>query len=663
MDSKIPEPKLSFKQKYQKFVKSIKDLQFNPEENKRIQYTITDDEIEEFKKTKFKELHNFDKVGYARPLGGYFYQFFFAILGGVVLFALYGSILEVVYPYPTAKGYIDGCMVLFSFVQFLFNIPTGFAIERFISEWRIKNPLKMLEYIRFYIWYQMTTGLILVSSISIYILTMLSSSSGLEYAKWLMLILIIREYPAMLDIFFSCIKGLQQFHFESQIYFSRDIITKGLEIAFTIGGRLWGEQIPEIGGMMGLAIGWAIGTYIDDFINMFISCLYFNKVLKNMGFRLKDVIVPHFGKDVIKTSILYGIQVSWPGIVTTLTGMFMFFAWYQLVPAYLTLKTLNTTADELANITKRSEGINLKGGLSESYNNGKIHLTQYYVGQTFKWYGFFTTGIGIVLITFFPALMEVIFSGHELQVYMLAIPFILPNVLHTVLVEGLEGEVKQILNMTNHQMFNSIMDVCHHFANLFITYFYLFIAMLPQRYGIAAMIWILPMGTFPADFGFMMIRWWYVNKNVFPVKVPYWQAFIAPLIPGGIVFVVGRLWIATVHQMLINSVGSAIAGIATVAFGVIGCFLFMYITLYSYFGGWDDYGLATFYEAVKISGPSRIFFVPIAKLTGLLVKISPLHNKFPIPWKEAEREAFELMIVRERNDMAKKQKAEAEQKK
>lgn len=653
------ESESTIKMKLKKFAEKVRELnQVGEQHNEVVEVEISNEEIEEFKEERLDDVENFEKIGFARPLGGYFYQFAFAILGGVIIFALFGTILEVVYPYPTAKGYTDAAKVLFSFVQFMFNIPTQFAIERFLSEWRIKNPDKMVEYIRFYIWYQMLTGLILVTSLSWYVLAMLSAESGLEYAQWLLLVLITREYPAMLNLFMQCIKGLQQFDKEAQIYFTKDIITKGCEIGFVILGRLWGEANPRIGGMLGLAIGWAFGTYIDDFINMFIAALYFNKVLKKMGYSLGHVIRPRVSVDVIKTSMWYGFVVSWPGIFSSIVNFFIFFAWYAAVPAYVTLQTLNKTADELANITKRSEGINLKGGLSESYNNGRHKLTQFYIAQVFKWYGFFTTGIGIVVMTFFPALMEIIFGTGDLKTYLLAIPFILPNVIHTITCEGLDGTSKQILQMTNHQMFNSLTEIGHNIASIITTWIYLDVTMIPQRYGIPAMIWIIPMGNFIADFGFMLVRYIYIHKRVVKIKIPVWQAFIAPLPPALITFGVGKLWIATVHVWIRDAIGGDIgayaAGISTVLFAFVGCFLFLFITLYSYFGGWDDYGLEVFQEAVKISGPSKIFFKPIAKMSTWLISISPFHNKYPIPWKEADREAVELMIIRERQDEQKK---------
>ncbi|MHA1820185.1 MAG: hypothetical protein ACTSVC_06915 [Promethearchaeota archaeon] len=648
-------PLLKLKERLKELTKIEKEAIIDGEgvvdKDKLIEVEITDQDVEEFRK-KLDQMGGFDRIGYARPLGGYFYQFFYAILGAAIIAGTYGLILKYLYPYPTAKGYVDAAMVLFSFIQFIFNVPTGYAIERFMAEWRIKYPEKMLEYMRFYIWYQMTTGIILVSSLSVYILYMLQSGN-LVYAKWLMLIQLTREYPAMLDIFLQGLKGIQRFDYESKINFIKDLISKSCEVIFVLLGRWWGMQNPKIGELMGLAIGYAFGTYIDDFINMLVAARYFRKALKHMGYKMIDVLVPKIRKDVIMTSLWFGFQTSWPGFFNTFIGMFNFFAWYNTVPAYATLVTLNKTADELANITKRSEGINLKAAISESYNNKRKHLTQFYIAQIWKWYGFFTTGIGIIVITFFPALLTIMFSGGELKTYLLAIPFVLPNVIHT-LIEAPNDTAQNIILGANKPMFNSIVSILQSGANLFMTYLWIFVLQLPQKYGIAAMIWLLPMGTFIPDFLAVLARWLYINKKIVKIHIPIWQAFVAPLIPGLITFAVGRIWVLTVHVWLIAEVGNILAGIITILFAFIVCFMFIFITLYSYFGGWDDYGLKVFDEAVAISGPSRIFFKPIVVMSHVLIKISPLHNKFPIPWEKADREAIELMIIRERNDQVQK---------
>ncbi len=52
---------------------------------------------------------------------------------------------------------------------------------------------------------------------------------------------------------------------------------------------------------------------------------------------------------------------------------------------------------------------------------------------------------------------------------------------------------------------------------------------------------------------------------------------------------------------------------------------------------------AIFHEACEISGPSRFLFKPIDKAMSWLAKKSKLHNRFVIPYEDAEREAQELM--------------------
>ena len=61
----------------------------------------------------------FNKIGYARPLGGFFYEFFYGIIGVVLSVALFEFYLGILYPWPESAGY-NGIAVScsFSFKQF-----------------------------------------------------------------------------------------------------------------------------------------------------------------------------------------------------------------------------------------------------------------------------------------------------------------------------------------------------------------------------------------------------------------------------------------------------------------------------------------------------------------------------------------------------------------
>jgi hypothetical protein len=405
---------------------------------------------------------------------------------------------------------------------------------------------------------------------------------------------------------------------------------------------------------MGTAIGYVIGTYVDDFIGAIISGLYLRRVLRTMDLSITDALRPSFSWDTAKRSTVLGVQLSIPGLVGTVIGYFIFFQWYDLVPAYATMLMLNGLADEIANISKRSEGINTKGAFAEAMNNGKMKLAQYYIANTFKYYGFFTVGIACIVIGYMPTIFTVMLVIGGAENYLLAIPFLLPNIIRT-LWEQPEGEADKILVMAHKPIFKTTIDMIRLAMSYVVTFLILYVWQIPQTYGIAAMIWILPMGGIVQDLFKLIACWWYIHRYICKIKIAWWQSFIAPLIPGGLTLAEGLIWGAYVYPWLASVVGSIVAVIITVTFAFAVGLIFNFIILYGAFGGWDNHTLAVFREAVYISGPSRLLFVPVYKMTAALVKRSKLHNRFPMDHEDAEREMVELMIQRQKNEERVKQ--------
>ncbi len=607
---------------------------------------VTAEEVDAFDRNK---LGGFDRVGYSRPLGGWIYQFMYALLGAGVLAIIIPFLLGALYPEPESKGYVTVAGVLFSILQTTFNVPTNWAIERWIGEYRIKNPNKMLQYMSFYIWYQMTTGLILITVTSAYTLLVVVTGD-LAHLTWIILLLMTREYPAMLNVFLQSIKGLQKFDYESKINFMNDVIAKLMEFICVLLGRYWLGENPAIGHLLGTSIGYVIGTYVDDFIGAIISGLYLRRALKPMGLSIRDVLRPNFSWDVIRRSTILGIQLSLPGLAGTVVGYFIFFSWYDMVPAYATMIVLNGLADEIANITKRSEGINTKGAFSEALNNGKMKLAQYYVANTFKYYGFFTVGIACIVIGYLPTILVVMLVIGGAENYLIAIQFFLiPNIIRT-LWEQLEGEADKILVMAHKPIFKTTIDMIRLVLSYVFTFLYLYVWQWPQIYGITAMAWIIPMGMIVPDMFKLIACWWYVNRYICKIKIAWWQSFVAPLIPGGLTLAEGLIWGAYVYPPLALAIGAIPAVIITVTFAFAVGLIFNFCILYGVFGGWDKHTLAVFKEAVYISGPSRLLFIPVYKLTAALVKYSKFHDKFPMDHEDAEREMVELMIQRKKNE-------------
>lgn len=554
-----------------------------------------------------------------------------------------------IYPFPEAKGWADSAGIMFAIINTIFNIPTAFAIERFVGEYRVKSPAKFIHYIRFYIWYQMLTGIILVTAFSWYTLYIMKSDNILTWSRWLMLILISREYPAMAGIFLSCIKGVQRFDLESWLNFINDtFIRPGFELGFVLwGGYVLGAD-PRIGQLLGIAIGYGIGTYIDDFFSMGLAMYQFQKALKPMGYTIVDCFIPYVDRDVMKDSIIFGLKAEWPAIIGSVTGTISFYWGFNEIPGYFTLTSLSKVADEMANLIKRGGGINIKATISEARNNNKIALTSYYIAMSWKFIFFFAFAIGSVIFSFMPLLVGTLFDAFGATEYALAGAFIIPNLIATILEEP-SGLADNIILGSNRPMFLSTVNFIWTFIGIGNLYFWLYIVHV-QEMGLTAIIWWIPLNGFLPSLINLLIKWVFIHKEIAPVKFNEfgWQTFIAPLLGSLIIFGVAELWTTFVFPPLVVGLGGTAfakiaAGVITVLFAFIALLMFMFFPLYTALGGNDANTLAIFHEAVEISGPSRFLFHPIDKAMQFLGLKSPLHNRFKIPHEEALKEAIELM--------------------
>ncbi|MHA1110952.1 MAG: hypothetical protein ACTSRE_07595 [Promethearchaeota archaeon] len=594
----------------------------------------------------------FDKIGYARPLGGFFYEFFYFILGTVVSLAIYPFILSFMYPWPESQSYANLVGVLFLIFENIFNIPTMFAIDRFVGEYRVKNTNKMMDFIRFYTWWQMISGVFIVTGFSIFVLQIMQSDNPLIWAKWLMLITISREYPALKDFYINCIRGMQKYDLESKLNFVNIFIVSAIvEFGFVMLGKYVIGRNPAYGPLVGIAIGYAIGTYLDDFISVFINMFYFSKVIKPLGYTLKDCFTPRVEKDTIIKSLKFGVVVSIPGLIKSLfTGVTALW-WYTALPAYLTFLTLSEFADGITNYIKIGGGINVRPTVSEAYNSGMKKLTSYYISMSWKFIMFFLFAIGTIVIVFLPPLITILLEVAGAEEYALAAFFIIPNFIASIIEQPVLTAENTILG-ANKPLFNSIIMIISYFIEITLIFLTLNVFRLHEIWGLQGIFWLIPLIPFVPNLIRLIASWIYIDKKIARVQFKKfgWQSFIAPVAPAIIIGIIGWLWGKFVYPFLAGLITPLIAGVVTLIFAIVGCMLFLFFPLYALFGGWDDHTLAIFQEATEIAGPSRIFFGPIFKISKWFVKKSPFHNRFPIPYEEAQDEANELMKIRHIKD-------------
>jgi hypothetical protein len=90
---------------------------------------------------------------------------------------------------------------------------------------------------------------------------------------------------------------------------------------------------------------------------------------------------------------------------------------------------------------------------------------------------------------------------------------------------------------------------------------------------------------------------------------------------------------------------------------------FVYFPLTAYLGGWDDTNLEEFRKVSKMSGPSKLFVVPIFKIVEYACKKSKYHNKFDLSIDGIIEEAKELLVLKRENREKLKEKMEMEKEK
>nr|MDO8115778.1 hypothetical protein [Candidatus Sigynarchaeota archaeon] len=229
-----------------------------------------------------------ENIGFHRSIAGMFFQLPFTLISAVLGLALMSIVYTYLYPFPESNGYSAAATGFFGLMFYTFDLGTANIISRFIGETNIKNPAKMVQYVQYFIWYQMITGLVQTTAISVFAMFIVPRTQ-LAYTVWIMVIFSTVQYPGFLGIFRGVLDTLQQFHTVTILNFiAGEVFQRVTQIGFVIWGRWWGMADPAIGDIMGIAIGSVIGTYVDDFIATAVSAHYFTKIMSRYGFSARD---------------------------------------------------------------------------------------------------------------------------------------------------------------------------------------------------------------------------------------------------------------------------------------------------------------------------------------------------------------------------------------
>jgi hypothetical protein len=613
-----------------------------------------DDDKFDFEK-EFPEYSGWEMIGFHRPLGDQMWEFALELLSMVTGILTIGFFTALLYPFPEIRGYESLSGSVFAVANRLFDIGVGYGISRFIAEYRVKDLEKMLMYVRFYVWYQIFSGALQITIISI-IIFKLTIETEFAYLTWLILFGLSKQWPGMLSVFNTVIGGLQHYDKTNILGFLQGQVFQELtRIIFILIGRWYGETHPEMGLILGMAIGYAIGSYIDDILIMIFAGKILSNILKPMGFELRDVISLRIDNDVVRQSLFYRFQASMYPIVDSTTRQIIFFWYVDAIPGLATWEALSGAAAGIAGVVGTFGSFSLTSSIAESYSNGKKELAEWYVTTNIKWRYFFTTAFVVGVISALPYIEIFINMEDSLAYYQSAMIFFFPH-----LVVKFLDPFKQLPDYIFHgamyiTQFN-ILRIVEEVIEVFFVWLWLF-PLNVQEMGTFGIIFLVGLKTRVSVFVKTVMAYIYIQRKIMKIRVAWYSSIIIPFIAASPIFIFSQVWLNTAFYPILNSLGLYVAIILTLVMLIFVCVLFVYMPLTGVLGWWSDYELFIFRKAVALSGPSKPIFKTCYRTIEVGIKYGKkfgTHGKHSIDHELPHKQIRELLELKRSADIKNK---------
>ncbi|MHA1822000.1 MAG: hypothetical protein ACTSU2_03945 [Promethearchaeota archaeon] len=582
-----------------------------------------------------------DIIGVHRPIASFWYQFVLLLIVMVPAILMYSYIFpNFILPFPGALGYQALTIGYFALFFTIMDVATGPAAQRFIAQYAETDPRQALKYIQFFIYFQMFTGIIQVTVVTLYCLYYVIYSD-LAYATWFFLIYSLTQFPGMLGAYNSTLAGYQRFDKANIVSIIQGVLFENItQIVFILMGRYVGLHNPAIGELVGATYGFLIGKYIDDFFAMGLSAYYVKKVIEPYGIKLIETLIPTFGWKEAKESLLYGIKLLGASLIATLSDYVTLIMMISWVPNYISIIGYVEVARTIANYV--GTRYNFSVFIAQAYNNKKYKLTKYAITRYFIHWWYFAFFLTLEISMMFPPFLKILGGEWGRAAWIIPI-YVFPRLLVIPPVMGAE-----ILQACDHPMYRTYGIISEKITKMITVFLLLSPGGLVSIIGAQYYIILYILHDIPAYIVITFVEFYLIHKKIIPVKINLWQTFVAGTLASLPVIPLNKLLLS-----ILDYIQSAYSVIYVILFVVL-CLLILLIlfpgVLFFFFGlsgGWDDIGLNEFKNAVELSGPSKFIVNAYFKATRLGHNLCPIKNKFSTPSAEAYEEIDQLQIIKE----------------
>ena len=555
-----------------------------------------------------EEKTEWEEVGFHRPLGG----FLVALSIGLVLFIpliIYQNLIlpSFILPSAQALGIWGRVTQFFNLAWTFFDMGTSIAFIKYLSEHRVYDPRKGIQYGQVFVWWQALSGAIQVALV-IGLASTLAPKSAYALYAWSVIIHSFIQIPGFYQVMRHALTGLQRLDYSRLLDIALNVFLPMLvQPVFVIIMFAWGKAHPVFGGAMGGLLGMGIAAYAAELFSFLLGIWLYRRV----GFNSRILFLAHFDWEVIKTSFKFGVfemlgSAAWSfgqamEIAITQTRLINYAEIWgnwglaqNFIFAFNVTQTLN-------------DGV--MPAISEAISHGKRILSQYYSVMAYKYNGLTSAFIGAVLLAVAPKFI-IGSTGVEFQ---RAATYVIPlTIWGAVQFPSWVGDNVQL--GANKPWLKSILVFSEQVIRVTLAF------ILIARFQVTGLIIAYFVGLFSKGIAAYIIN----HKICFPPRFYLWQSIVAPLLAGA------------VHYFILRGIsnliwkGDQVTSVLIFFIGILPSFP-LYMFLYGILGGWDRETLEELKIAVTLTGSVKwLTRWGIYEPTRVGARISPLFGKFPI---------------------------------
>ncbi len=562
-----------------------------------------------------------EEVGFHRPLAG----FLVALSIGLVLFIpliIYQNLILPTYILPSAQalGIWGRVVQFFNLAWAFFDMGTSIAFIKYLSEHRVRDPKKGIQYGQVFVWWQILSGAVQVTLVVGLASTMAPRSAYALYA-WSVIIHALIQLPGCYQVMRHALTGFQRLDYSRFLDIGLNVLFPMLVQPIFVGAMFyWGRAHPVFGGAMGGLLGLGMAAYAAELLTFGLGWWLYRRV----GYNARILFLAHFDWQVVKTSFRFGVfemlgSAAWSfgqamEIAITQARLINYAEiWGNWGMAQNFIFAFNVTQT-------LNDGV--MPAISEAFSSGKRLLSQYYTVMAYKYNGLVSAFLAAVLLAIAPRFI-IGSTGVEFE---RAAIYVIPLTLWgAVQYPSWVGDNVQL--GSNKPYLKSILVFSEQIIRLVLAWTLL------ARFQVTALIIAYFVGLFAKGIAAYFIN----HKICFPQRFYVWQSLVAPLLAGAAHY--GLLWWVTGYIWK----GDQITSVLIFFIGVLPSFP-VYMFLYGLFGGWDKDTLAELEEAAALTGGMRwLARWGIYAPTALGARLSPLHGRFTITIRAAAMEEARLL--------------------